>query len=582
MVQQVSLVSMQFEYVTRSVLRELKEQWTHTSDYRSNLLKRKNLKFEDEHRQGLPEGDSYQYNYYNHCGSNRSLLARNVIGLREYSENVFKTLSMKWYELFPAKEVNASCLVLPLKGFHTSKVLQMFVDVAAVQRSTEMFQSNVVSAVIDLHWDMYCKKAHMYSLVLYLMLLTLFVLLTAYFQDMVQSTDHSIVTTAWMLQCIKCAIVLYLVSQEIVEAVAVKASKWLLDFWNVLDITAYTLTLIAVLKQATAADTTHPALNTTANIINATAAVLLWFKLLHFMRPYQSTGPLVMMIFEIIADIRTFLLILAIVVMGFANAFYVILSKGPTSSYGTPFLAVRSSFSYMLGGYDLEELDDSRTPVVLSIFWAVFMVIVAIVLLNVLIAIISSSYERLTALSTPNWRLEKAKIVLSCHTLLSKQHKQRLDAHLKRYPYLQVIKPTASLQSEGNDEWTGKVGAIVKQVRAAVNSDSDGVRNNVSKMKDDITKFKDDISKLDANITAVQTYVGNLDSSITAVRADVTGVKADVSKLDEKVDSVTNKVAVLQGSVDTSNALPRELIAEMCSTNINRLHGRQQLGPLER
>eukprot|EP00953_Heterococcus_sp_UTEX-ZZ885_P001374 1258-Heterococcus_DN1.PRE.1 len=304
MVQQVSLVSMQFEYVTSSsVLRELKEQWTHTSDYRSNFLKQKNLRFEADYRQGLPEGESYQYNYYNHIGSNRSLLARKVIDLREYSENVFKTLSMKWYELFPAKQVNASCLVLPLKGFHTSKVQQMFVDVAAVQRSTEIFQSDVVSAVIDLHWDMYGKKAHMYSL------------------------------------CIKCAIVLYLVSQEIVEAVAVKVSEWLLDFWNVLDVTAYTLTLIAVLKQATATDTTHPELNTTANIINATAAVLLWFKLLHFMRPYQSTGPLVMMIFEIIADIRTFLLILAIVVVGFANAFYVILSKGPTSSYSTPYLA---------------------------------------------------------------------------------------------------------------------------------------------------------------------------------------------------------------------------------------------------
>jgi peptidoglycan hydrolase CwlO-like protein len=530
----------------------------------------------------VPEGDSYLYNYYNHSGSNRSILARKVIDLSEYSENLSKTLSLKWYEMFPAKQVKASTLVLPLKGFHTSEVLQMFVDVAAVQRSTEIFQSDVVSAVIHLHWDMYGNKAHIYNLILYLILLTLFVLLTAYFQDMVQSTDQSIVTAAWMLQCIKCAMVLYLVSQEIVEAVAVKLSEWLRDFWNALDITAYTLTLIAVLKQATAADTSHPELDTTANIINATAAVLLWFKLLHFMRPYQSTGPLVMMIFEIIADIRTFLLILAIVVVGFANAFYAILSKGPTSNYSTLYLAVRTSFSCMLGGYDLEELDDSTTPVVLSIFWAVFMVIVAIVLLNVLIAIISDSYERLTALSTTNWRLEKAKIVLSCHTLLSKQHKQRLDAHLKRYPYLQVIKSTASLQSKRNDEWSGKVGAIVKQVRAAVNSDSDGVRTDVSRMKDDITGVKDDISKLDANITAVQTDVSNLDASITAGRADVTGVKADVSKLDEKVDSVTNKVAVLQGSVDTSNALLRELIAEMRSINSNRLHGRQQLEPLER
>jgi Ion transport protein len=240
-----------------------------------------------------------------------------------------------------------------------------------------------------------------------------------------------------------------------------------------------------------------------------------------------------MMIFEIIADIRTFLLILAVVVVGFANAFYVILSKTPHGSYSTPYIAVRSSFSYMLGGYDLDELDASPTPVVLSLLWTVFMIIVSVVLLNVLIAIISDSFARLTALSIPNWRLEKAKIVLSCYALLSKQHKLELTEYLQRNPYLQVLKPTAVLQSEGSDEWHMRVSAMVKQVRAAIHGD--------------IREVKADISALSTTQHA--------------------GVTADVSSVKLRLDSVTEKVVALQNSVDTNNDLLRQLIAEMRSSS---------------
>jgi hypothetical protein len=85
------------------------------------------------------------------------------------------------------------------------------------------------------------------------------------------------------------------------------------------DVGAYTLLYAGVILQATVGNPALPELNSAANIINSMAAVLLWFNLLYYLRPYQSTGPLVMMILEIIADMRTFLVILAIVVVGFGN-----------------------------------------------------------------------------------------------------------------------------------------------------------------------------------------------------------------------------------------------------------------------
>jgi hypothetical protein len=74
----------------------------------------------------------------------------------------------------------------------------------------------------------------------------------------------------------------------------------------------------------------------------------------------------------------------------------------------------------------------------LSLLWAVFMIIVAIVLLNVLIAIISDSFSRLSAMRIPNWRLQKTQLVLSSYAKLSEKDQEYLGLYLKRNPYLQV------------------------------------------------------------------------------------------------------------------------------------------------
>jgi septal ring factor EnvC (AmiA/AmiB activator) len=152
-----------------------------------------------------------------------------------------------------------------------------------------------------------------------------------------------------------------------------------------------------------------------------------------------------------------------------------------------------------------------------------------------LIAIISDSFARLTALSIPNWRLEKAKIVLSCYSLLPKRHKLQLAAHLERNPYLQVLRPTSLIETQSSDEWHRTVSDMVKQVKASIH--------------DDIIEVKADISTLSST----------LDSSVVA----------DVNSMRKRLDSINDKVNALQGSVAENNDLLRQLITEMRSSNKN-------------
>jgi hypothetical protein len=58
--------------------------------------------------------------------------------------------------------------------------------------------------------------------------------------------------------------------------------------------------------------------------ILAVVSVCQWFKILYFFRAFESTGPLVSMIFGILFDVRYFFLILGIILFGFSQAFWLI------------------------------------------------------------------------------------------------------------------------------------------------------------------------------------------------------------------------------------------------------------------
>jgi Ion transport protein len=145
---------------------------------------------------------------------------------------------------------------------------------------------------------LYGSEAHVRSLVVYAVLLLLFVLLTAYFTEWASSDHQGVVAVAYVLQALKCAIAAWFVAEEISEQHLIGFRNWLHDFWNIMDVCAYVALFAGTAVSIWKVETGHIV---TANWIDPIAAVLLWFKLLHYMRPYKATGPLVMLIFEIIS-----------------------------------------------------------------------------------------------------------------------------------------------------------------------------------------------------------------------------------------------------------------------------------------
>ena len=132
--------------------------------------------------------------------------------------------------------------------------------------------------------------------------------------------------------------------------------------------------------------------------------LLMYLRFFYFLRIFDSTAPLVRAIVEITFDIRNFLVILFIGVLGCGISFYVLSSNNDpelSPEDGGPFIesvfgAITYSYMIALGDFDAGTFGSNSVPLV----WLVFFIsstFTLIILLNMLIAIMSESFARVTS-----------------------------------------------------------------------------------------------------------------------------------------------------------------------------------------
>ena len=139
--------------------------------------------------------------------------------------------------------------------------------------------------------------------------------------------------------------------------------------------------------------------------ITAIVSILVWFKVLGFLKSFsQPIATFVLMINQVILDLRSFLVVLLVVILMFGHAFYVLLSDNdpdnPFKSFGlrvneTEGETLSTLYLTLLGDFDMDAYkmkNDPNDPFASWLFF-LFSFIVMIILLNVLIAIVSDSYD---------------------------------------------------------------------------------------------------------------------------------------------------------------------------------------------
>ncbi|XP_060075724.1 transient receptor potential cation channel subfamily V member 5-like [Ylistrum balloti] len=176
-----------------------------------------------------------------------------------------------------------------------------------------------------------------------------------------------------------------------------------------------------------------------------------WFFLLFFARSVKLTGPFVTMIYKMcVGDLVRFGAIYTIFLLAFCQAFY-FLFQGATDSQGFNNLGdtIMTLFQMTLGEFKYQDFNNTKYAWLTKMVFAVFMILVPILLLNMLIAMMGNTYQMVISKSEKEWRKQWAKIVVVLERSFSK--KQLLQFQ-KEYSARLTGRPVAELAAYSDKE----------------------------------------------------------------------------------------------------------------------------------
>lgn len=183
------------------------------------------------------------------------------------------------------------------------------------------------------------------------------------------------------------------------EVLQLKTQKWAYftsyaTFWNFVDLISTSLVITFVTF-----DWLEVNYDKGKNL--ASYAILsLWVKMFYFLRIFHPTAAFIRMITEVIKDISIFTVMLGVSLLAFANAFFIL--DGAWNESVVKVRAMGDSFwnvianTYMtgLGEFASDDYGTSEHSVALWVFFVFCTLFVQIIFLNLLIALISDTFDK--------------------------------------------------------------------------------------------------------------------------------------------------------------------------------------------
>lgn len=159
-----------------------------------------------------------------------------------------------------------------------------------------------------------------------------------------------------------------------------------------------------------------------ARVILSLASIPMSFGLLRYFSIYRPLGELVISIEAMASELMNFLIIYLTCILGFGISFYALFYK-VDKVYSTSGFTFLTLIQNTLQTFDFDAfLTDSNIVNILGIsLLVVFLVLTEVVLLNLLIAKMSSSYEVIKVQSRQEWSFAFAKLVTQ-YMLLEEHH----------------------------------------------------------------------------------------------------------------------------------------------------------------
>ncbi|EGD76101.1 serine/Threonine protein kinase [Salpingoeca rosetta] len=248
------------------------------------------------------------------------------------------------------------------------------------------------------------------------------------------------------------------------------------DFWNWLD--SLNIVLAFVVLATYLGGWQH------ARAVLAIASYLRWFGILYHLQAFKTTGPLVRMILAICFDMRYFLVVLGISIVAAWTSFRLLLLDDktvPLDGLGDPANGLLIMFNMLLlAEFELDTFGGTYA-VLLRILFVISMVLVPVVLLNLLIALMSDSYERIQDRADIEFQLLRARYLRERELFLSPAEKS--DPKLfPKWLHVLVPKSTGVGESTPGQQWQGMLTMLKMEMKTQSRASAADVKARVDEL----------------------------------------------------------------------------------------------------
>jgi hypothetical protein len=194
----------------------------------------------------------------------------------------------------------------------------------------------------------------------------------------------------------------------------------------------------------------------------AWAVLIMWMKLFYFGRIFLSTAAMIRMVIEITYDMKYFLMILLLAIAGFGNCFMILARNYDKQEMFTGNNYWRSflyAYNQALGNFDTEAYAE-KDEYYLYFIWFLNTMIALIIFLNMLIAIMGDTFDRVQETSENNMLKELASIMVENEMLINRA------AIFKDAKYIIVIQEERA--EESAISWEGRLQTLKKYMDKSV------------------------------------------------------------------------------------------------------------------
>lgn len=308
-----------------------------------------------------------------------------------------------------------------------------FEELVRISEKNPIFSNNVLALLMDYKWTNIYQTKYKYELLKSLIILALFLVNFTYILPLKDTNKYE--PFNFYLIIISTILDIFLIINFIIifywECIKIRQLSWRYtsSFWNVIDIFLCGLVLTSSVIDIVQLSIQKIPM-TGPKIIYSYAMFLLWMRLISFFRGFDSTSFLLRLIFRVLADIRSFLLFILIFILAFSYSAFLL--QGDLVDKYNQFDVFDIFYRLILG--DFSKYDDFIQDIEISYFlwilWMMTTILLTIVILNLLISIISNTFNLVLAAEESMKTYERSSLITDFELRIKEKKSQLHENHL--------------------------------------------------------------------------------------------------------------------------------------------------------